>query len=144
MSEDTINKSGFYAPVRVRFADTDLQGHVFFANYLTYCDEGFMAYLERLGYGWRKLGTMGLELYYVECSCQFKRKAFFGDLLHVNTRIVNFGKSSMTVEALISTSHSDDIVAVGRIAVVMASTQTGKSTPIPAEFIEAVKKFENL
>lgn len=62
----------------------------------------------------------------------------------MNTRIVNLGKSSMTVEALISTSHSDDIVAVGRIAVVMASTQTGKSTPIPAEFIEAVKKFENL
>ena len=141
--EETTNKYHFFIPVSVRFADTDLQGHVFFGNYLTYCDEGFMAYLDRIGYSWHKLESMGFELYYVECSCQFKGRAFFGDLLLVNTRIADLGKSSMTAEMLISKRNSDEVVAVGRITAVMASRQTGKSTPIPDEVRVAISKHES-
>ena len=32
---DTPNRPLFYHPLRVRYADTDAQGHVYFANYLT-------------------------------------------------------------------------------------------------------------
>jgi acyl-CoA thioester hydrolase len=140
VSEETINQYRFSIPVSVRFADTDLQGHVFFGNYLTYCDEAFMAYLDNIGYGWHKLESMGLELYYVECNCQFKGKAFFGDLLHVYTRIADLGRSSMTAEMLISKRNKREIVAMGRIKAVMASKQTGKSTPIPKEVREAISR----
>ena len=143
MSDEKTNKYRFPIPLSVRFADTDLQGHVFFGNYLTYCDEGFMAYLEHIGYSWQKLENIGLELYYVECSCQFKGRAYFGDILQLNTRIAHLGKSSMTAEILISKSRSDDIVAIGRIKGVMVSKQTGRSTPIPTEVREAIIKHES-
>ena len=31
-----MDKYKFFEPLRVRFAETDLQGHVFFGEYLTY------------------------------------------------------------------------------------------------------------
>ena len=130
----------FTFPVRVRFADTDLQGHVFFGNYFTYCDEGFMAYLDEIGYSWERLGKMGLELYYVESSCQFKGRAFFADILEVNIRILELRRSAMTVEMMISKKNKDEIVAIGRITAVMVSTKTGRSTPIPSELRAAIEQ----
>ena len=143
MSETIPGKYPFSFPVRVRFADTDLQGHVFFGHYFTYCDEGFMAYLDEVGYSWGKLADMGLELYYVESSCQFKGRAFFADILNVNTRIAELGRSAMTAEMMISKSNRDEIVAIGRITAVMVSTKTGKSTAIPADLREAINRHKN-
>ncbi|HUS89268.1 MAG TPA: thioesterase family protein [Desulfosporosinus sp.] len=140
MNEAIPIKYPFTFPVRVRFADTDLQGHVFFGNYFTYCDEGFMAYLDDVGYSWGRLGSMGLELYYVESTCQFKGRAFLADILDVNTRIAELGRSAMTAEMMISKSNKDEIVAIGRITAVMVSKKTGKSTPIPAELRAAIKQ----
>lgn len=100
-----------------------------------------MAYLDHIGYSWQKLENIGLELYYIECSCQFKGRAYFGDILQVNTRIAHLGKSSMTAEMLIFRSH--DIIATGRIKALMASKQRGRSTPIPTEVREAIIKHES-
>jgi acyl-CoA thioester hydrolase len=129
--------------VRVRFADTDLQGHVFLGHYIIYCDEGFMAYLGEVGYGWHRLGSMGLDLYYVESRCQFKGRAFWGDFLYVNTGLANIGRSSMTAEMTISKSNGNEIVAIGRIKAVMVSKQTGRSAAIPTEFRKAIDNYES-
>jgi len=144
VSKNSPSEYHFSFPVRVRFADTDLQGHVFFGHYFTYCDEGFMAYLDEIGYSWEKLGTMGLELYYVESNCQFKGRAFFADTLNVNTRIAELGRSAMTAEMVISKNKSNEVVAVGQITAVMVSKQTGKSTAIPTRLREAINRHRAL
>ncbi len=144
MSKNPPSEYPFCFPVRVRFADTDLQGHVFFGHYFTYCDEGFMAYLDEIGYSWEKLGTMGLELFYVESNCQFKGRAFFADTLNVNTRIAELGRSTMTAEMMISKNKSNEVVAIGRITAVLVSKQTGKSTAIPTQLREAINRHKSL
>lgn len=128
----------FSFALRVRFADIDLQGHVFFAHYFTYCDEAFMAYLDSLGFSWEKLGAMGLELYYVESNCEFKGRAFFADNLNVNTRIIRLGRSSMNAEMLITKNNENEVIAIAKITAVMISSETGKSTPIPDKLKNAI------
>ena len=144
MEMTQLDAYSFFLPVRVRFADTDLQGHVFFARYLTYCDEAFMAYLEAIGFSWKTLGDSGLELYYVEANCQFKGRAFFADILNVHVRISEMSRSAMTAEMLITQSESNEIVALGRITAVMVSSETGKSTPVPSDLKEIVKNKNDL
>jgi hypothetical protein len=61
VNEQGTKKYRLSYPVKIRFADTDLQAHVFFGNYLTYCDESFMAFLDEIGYSWHRLGSMGLD-----------------------------------------------------------------------------------
>ena len=133
----------FSLPVKVRFADTDLQGHVFFGNYFTYCDEAFMAFLDTVGYSWARLESMGLELYYVESSCQFKGRAFFADTLFVNTGIAHLGNSSMVAKMTIHKHKSEEVVAAGQINAVMVSKKTGKPVKIPDEFRKAIQEYEN-
>ena len=133
----------FFFPVRVRFADTDLQGHVFFGNYFTYMDEAFMAYIDELGFAWETLGAMGLGIYYVDSGCQFKGPSFFGDRLNVHTQISQLGNSSLTAEMTVVRESDREVVAVGYIKGVLVDTRTEKSTPIPEALREAIAKYQD-
>jgi len=143
VSHRFAKKYRFSLPLKVRFADTDLQGHVFFANYFTYCDEAFMAFLDAVGYSWTRLENMGLELYYVESSCQFKDRAFFADTLFINTGIAHLGNSSIIAEMTIHKHNTEEVVAAGQINAVMVSKKTGKSVKIPDGFRKAIRQYEN-
>jgi acyl-CoA thioester hydrolase len=141
---DTPSLGRFFIPVRVRFADTDLQGHVFFGNYFTYMDEAFMAYIEELGFAWKKLAEMGLGIYYVDSGCQFKGPSFFGERLNVHAWISHTGSSSLTAEMTVVRDNEKEVVASGYIMGVVVNTRTEKSSPIPETLREAITKYQDV
>ena len=132
----------FFFPIRVRFADTDLQGHVFFGNYFTYMDEAYMAYIDELGFGWGTLEQMGLAIYYVDSGCQFMGPSFYGEHLKVHAEISALGNSSMTAAMTVVRERNREVVAAGFIKGVMVDTSTEKSTPIPDAFRAAVAVYQ--
>ena len=140
MSSDALSAK-FFHPIRVRFADTDLQGHVFFGNYYTYMDEAFTAYIRELRYSWQTLGEMGLEVYYVDSGCQFKGRSFFEDDLKVQVMISKLGNSSLTAEMTVI-RENEGVVATGFLTGVVVDSKTKKSVPIPEEFRAAILKFQ--
>ena len=143
MTDISWDRNKFHLPLQVRYADTDAQGHVFFANYLTYCDEGFLAYLREIGYSWDKMLSMGVELYYAQARCDFKAPTFFEELLHVHTYIARVGDTSLTAESAIYRAKSDELVATGEITAVMVIKGTGKPTPIPDKLRHAVCSYQD-
>ena len=73
-------KTHFTTPVDVRFADTDANGHVFFANYFTYFEIAFYQYLEAIGCSFEWFIKNGMNLYYVglpEQITKLDRPGFF-------------------------------------------------------------------
>lgn len=138
----TNPQAGFYHPLAVRFADTDAQGHVYFSNYLVYCDEALSAYLEAIGCGWRALQEQGLEFFFIETGCQFKGRAYFEDLLQVHARVARIGISSFTGEMAVYRETDDALLATGFISCVMVDRETGQPTPVPQDFRDAVARFE--
>ncbi len=44
-----LSNAPFTLPIDIRFADTDTNGHVFFANYLAYFDTALLKYLNHIG-----------------------------------------------------------------------------------------------
>ena len=133
----------FFFPIRVRFADTDQQGHVFFGNYFTFMDEAFMAYIDALGFSWAQLSAKGLGIYYVDSGCQFKGPAFFGEQLNVHAAIAELGNSSMTAKMTIVRASDGHVVASGYIKGVLGDTATEKSTRIPEALRTAVAVYQN-
>ena len=125
---------------RVRYADTDAQGHVFFGNYYTYMDETLMAYLAALGFPWARLLEMGVEIYYVASDCRYKGRAFFGDRLRVFPEVVKLGNTSLRVGMRLARAvdGGEVVVAEGSISGVFVDTETGRPTPIPESFRRAV------
>ena len=132
----------YYFAIPVRFADTDAQAHVFFANYFTYFDEAYMAYLDEVGFSWDRLAKMKLETYYVSADCQFLGRAYYGDVLHVYTAFSKLGNSSLVMEMTIVNSATNESIAKGHVTSVMIDSTTQRSTRIPNAFRQAIEKYQ--
>jgi acyl-CoA thioester hydrolase len=74
--------------IRVRYQETDAQGRVHHANYLSYFEQGRVEMLRAAGYSYRKLEADGVRLVVVEMNCRYFLPAEFDDLLTLETTVV--------------------------------------------------------
>ena len=56
----------FFASIKVRFNETDLQGHVNFGQYYFYFDVGATEYMEAIGYDYATMLKDDVDLLYAE------------------------------------------------------------------------------
>jgi acyl-CoA thioester hydrolase len=136
-------KYRFHQPLRVRYNETDAQGHVFFGNYLNYFDIGLLEYTRALGYTYQDMLASGVDMFYVESNCQYKGRAYFDDLLHVHTRIGHIGNTSFAFEFAVYKQPADELIATGRITAVTVDPETAQPVRVPDELREAVARFED-
>jgi acyl-CoA thioester hydrolase len=137
-----VDKSKFFEPLRVRFQDTDLQGHVYFGTFLTYFDESLTGYMHAIQCSYDDLKNAGVDMFYIHSECDFKSEAFFEEVLNVHTRAGKIGNSSVTFEFAVSKSHNGELVATGNIIAVTVDPQTKKPARVPDVFREAVARYE--
>lgn len=131
------NCSAFNLHLQVRFADTDLQGHVFFGQYYTYLDEALMACLRTLGFSWQALAERGLEFYYVESGCTYRQPCYCEDHLEVQVTFGRIGNSSLRAEMTIL-REDGAVAADGFITAVMVSAGDGRPTRLPDDLRTAL------
>ncbi len=136
-------KYKFFTPLRVRFAETDLQGHVFFGEYLTYFDEALTQYQHAIGCTYKDILAAGVDLFYIRAECDFHSRAFFEEVLNAHARVEKIGNSSVTFQFAVHKAHDDELVASGHIIAVCVNPQTHKPVRVPDIFREAVARFED-
>ncbi len=137
-----MTKPKFFEPLRVRFAETDLQGHVFFGHYLTYFDEALTGYMHAIGWTYQDSLAQGVDMFYIHAECDFKSRAFFEEILNVHARVGEIGNSSIPFEFAAYKAHNGELVATGKIVAVVIDPQTKKPVRVPDAFREAVERFE--
>jgi acyl-CoA thioester hydrolase len=71
--------------VRVRYAETDQMGIVYYANYLVWFEVGRTDLLRERGWSYREMEGDGLSLPVVEAACAYRRPALYDDELDVRT-----------------------------------------------------------
>lgn len=132
----------FYTPVRVRFNETDLQGHVNFGHYLFYFDIGVTDYLKAIGYSYPQLNADGLDMLYLEAQARYLSSSYFDETLNVHTRIGRIGHSSMRFEFLAIAAADGRAVTEGHIAVVLIEQGTHRKRRVPDRLREAAASYE--
>ena len=140
MSSD--QKFKFFAPVKVRYEDTDQQGHVYFGKYYAFFDEGVEGYLQALDYNMDKLLAEQTDFVFAESHCTYKSAAKWPEMLHVYTRIGHIGRRSLRFEFEIWADEDSRLVATGYIAAVTVDHETFKPHPVPNGLRQAVAAYE--
>jgi len=135
-------KFRFYHPIKVRYVETDAQGHVFFGHYYTYFDVAMMEYMRAIGFSYRDLLDVGMDLLYVESLCRHQAPAYYDDVLNVHTQIGNIGDSSLTFEFSVYKEGSDQLVATGHIVAVNVDKDTRRPMRVPDALRRAVQEYE--
>lgn len=136
------SRARFTFPLKVRYADTDAQGHVFFGNYLTFFDEASGGYLQAIGFPWKKLAELGLDIFYVDAHCTYKGSATFDDWLEVDARMGRIGNTSFTIECAIYRKGEDQPIVSGHVTSVVVNPKTRQPVRVPDEIRQAAAQFE--
>jgi acyl-CoA thioester hydrolase len=131
-----------YTPIKVRYNETDLQGHVYFGNYLSYFDLGVDGYMSTIGYDYQKMLADQTDFLYAESHCSYKSPARFRDILRVYTRVDHLGQRSLRFEFEVRAEPDDRLVATGHIVAVTADKTSFKPQPMPDGLRQAIVAYE--
>src|SRR5207253_3306022 len=80
--------TGHEIEIRVRYQETDGQGRVHHANYLTWFELGRVELLRAGGHSYRELEEAGIFLVVAEVIVQYYLPAFFDDRLRLRTTTI--------------------------------------------------------
>ena len=72
--------------VRVRYAETDKMGVVYYSNYLVWFEVGRTDWLRQTGWSYREMEVEGLALPVTEAHCEYRQSAKYDDDIDVRTR----------------------------------------------------------
>jgi acyl-CoA thioester hydrolase len=137
------DKFKFSYPIKVRYVETDAQGHVFFGHYYTYFDVAMIEYMRAIGYSYQDLLDDGMDLLYVESLCRHQAPAYYDEVLNVHTRVGNIGNSSLTFEFAIYKEGSDKHVATGHIVAVNVDKENRQPRRVPGALRQTVQEYES-
>lgn len=127
--------------MRVRFRDTDMQGHVYFGNYFVFCDEALGAYMRAIGVPWQDMVKGGTDMFYVNANCDYVGSARFEEDIHIETHISKLGSSSFTSTFVIRNSQQETL-ANASVTSVCVNPETREKVSVPESFRKAIAAFE--
>jgi len=124
--------------VRVRYAETDKMGYVYYGNYAMYYEVGRVEALRKIGFVYRDLEEMGILMPVIESKIKYLKPAFYDELLTINVTIPQLPgvKIIFTYEI---TNEQDVLINTGETSLVFIDAETSKLTRMP----EVLEKLFN-
>ena len=126
----------FFFPFRVRYAETDAQGIVFYAHYLTYFDTAISEYLRDLPFNYiEHVKQTGTDFHVVKAVIEFFAPSHFDDEIEVHVRTGKIGRSSLTFIIEIFPKIGKAALVKGEVVWVNTDQKAKKSAPLPEELV---------
>jgi acyl-CoA thioester hydrolase len=123
--------------IRVIFGDTDQMGVVYYANYLRYFESARAAYWRDLGKSYRDLEAWGVALPVIEAHCNYRRFAFYEDLLTVDVGVSELRGASLRFAYRVL--RGAELLADGYTRHAVIGTD-GRPRALPAALRDAIPK----
>lgn len=128
--------------IRVRYAETDKMGFVYYGNYATYYEVGRTEALRQLGSSYDALEKSGVGMPIYSLAINYKRPAYYDDLLTVKTTISEMPMSRINFHYEIY-NQKGDLVNYGETVLVFINLNSGKSCRPPEWFLQFFKPYFN-
>ena len=121
--------------VRVRYAETDQRGVVYYTNYLIWFEVGRAELCRQRGLPYREFErATGLSLAVAEAHCRYHAAALYDELIVVRTRVESLRKRMVIFQYEIHKKDPIQLVAVGYTSHVVVD-RTGSPRSFPPEYV---------
>ncbi len=131
----------FSHPLRVRWAEVDMQKIVFNAHYLMYFDTAMADYWRALALPYEEaMHQLGGDLYVKKVSIEYHASARYDDRLEVALKCARVGNSSIVFEGAIF--RGNELLITGELIYVFADPSSQTSRPVPDALRSILNRFE--
>ena len=99
--------------VRVRYAETDKMGVVYYANYLIWFEVGRTDWLRGTGWTYRLMEEEGVQLPVIEAHCEYRQGAKYDDEVEIRTTGRNLSPVRIQFDYEFVRASDDTVLATG-------------------------------
>ena len=132
---DTLRQQPPVAQVRVRYADTDQMGVVYYANYLAWFEVGRTEWLRRFGWNYRSMETDGVYLPVITAHCDYARSARYDEVIDIHTGGRLLSPARLAVDYALVRASDATCLATGYTEHATTNA-TGRPLRVPARILE--------
>ncbi len=120
--------------VRVRYAETDQMGVVYYGNYFTWFEIGRVELCRQLGFEYKRMEAEDDSFIVVaDAHCRYKRPARFDDLLVIRTKVSESQRRTVRFDYEIIDQASGELLATGDTLHVICD-RLGKPKSLPEKY----------
>ncbi|MCX8005378.1 MAG: acyl-CoA thioesterase [Burkholderiaceae bacterium] len=133
-------------PLRVRWAEVDMQGVVFNGHYLTYCDVAVTEYWRAIGLRYpQDLLAFGTDTFVRKATIEYFAAAVYDDELFVCARAAQLGRSSLRFALeLFRQGQTQRALIAAELVYVNADPAEKKSQPWPEQVRALIRAYEKV
>ena len=124
--------------LRVRYAETDQMGYVYYANYLVWMEMGRTQLLRDMGLSYKELESRGVMLPVAKAFAKYVAPAYYDDLVWVHSTITRFSGPRVRIDYRM-TGADNKILCLGFTEHAFISSETRKVIKAPAAVAEKIR-----
>ena len=131
------DRTSFRFGLRVRYAEVDFQGIVYFAHYATYFDVAIHEFFRTLPYDYTGIRrTTGTDFNIVRSFVEYRRPLRFDEPFEVEVTLGRIGRTSLTFTPAIWVAGESEPRATGEVVWVHVDQTTMRAAPLSTELLE--------
>jgi len=123
---------------RVRYADTDQMGVVYYGNYVKFYEIGRSEMIRDLGYTYRELEESGVFMPVASVNARFNKPLYYDELISIETTIKNIPQARMVFYHTIY-NEKEQLVHSAEVTLVFLSKETNRPVRVPEYMIKALE-----
>lgn len=127
--------------LRVRYADTDQMGLVYYGKYFEYFEVARTEMLRAAGLPYSELEHAGFELPVRDASIRYFGGATYDDLLRITARMPAEVGIRLPINYTIHDDATNELVAEGSTTLVFVSRATGKPSKPPEIYRTVIENY---
>jgi acyl-CoA thioester hydrolase len=127
--------------IRVRYAETDQMDVVYHAHYITYFEVARTEAIRSLGFTYREMEAMGVEMPVTELNIRYLRPAHYDDLLTVKTQLRTLPENHQIDFYQEIINENGKLITSGKVTLYFLDRATKKRSKMPEVLREKMSAF---
>jgi len=130
----------FENTLRVRYAETDRMGFVYYGNYASFFEVARVEALRSLGMSYKHMEDEGFLLPVMEYKIKYLKPAFYDDELTIKTQIPEMPTARIVFIYQVFNQVGEKI-SEAETTLVFINKESARPCKAPQDFLEAIKKY---
>ena len=131
----------FEVQIRVRYAETDQMGYVYYGNFAAYYEVARTEAFRSLGIHYKQMEKDGVMMPVLEMRTKYMRPARYDDLLTIKMMLRNKPSGTRILFEYEVFNEGKELLNVGETTMVFVDMKSGRPIAIPQEILSKLEAY---
>lgn len=126
--------------IRVRYADTDQMGYMYYGNYAEFYEVGRVEMLRSLGLTYKSMEDSGIIMPVTELKCKYIKPAFYDEEITVKVIMENMPSLRIHFKYELS-NEKEELINIGETTLVFLNQESKRPCQAPKDFMNKLSSY---